>query len=133
MKVYDRGGPLHVPVDKNCLGRMLNVFGEPLDGCDALPQTEFRNILAAPPLCPMCCRRRRFRKPASRYRLFCPFVRGGKTGLFGGAGVGKTVLMMEFMHSVSASHHGVSVFAGVGERMREGHEFWHEMKMPRRC
>jgi len=60
--------------------------------------------------------------------LLCPFVKGGKTGLFGGAGVGKTVLMMEFMHAVSSLHRGVSVFAGVGERMREGHELWHEMK-----
>ena len=60
--------------------------------------------------------------------LLCPFVRGGKTGLFGGAGVGKTVLMMEFMHAISATMHGVSVFAGVGERMREGHEMWHEMQ-----
>jgi F-type H+-transporting ATPase subunit beta len=60
--------------------------------------------------------------------LLCPFVRGGKTGLFGGAGVGKTVLMMEFMHAVAGMHHGVSVFAGVGERIREGHELWHEMR-----
>jgi len=59
--------------------------------------------------------------------LLCPFVRGGKTGLFGGAGVGKTVLMMEFMHAVSVAMQGVSVYAGVGERMREGHELWHEM------
>jgi F-type H+-transporting ATPase subunit beta len=60
--------------------------------------------------------------------LLCPFVRGGKTGLFGGAGVGKTVLIMEFMHAVAALHKGVSVFAGVGERIREGHELWHEMQ-----
>jgi len=60
--------------------------------------------------------------------LLCPFVRGGKTGLFGGAGVGKTVLIMEFMHAIVALHRGVSVFAGVGERIREGHELWHEMR-----
>jgi len=60
--------------------------------------------------------------------LLCPFVRGGKTGLFGGAGVGKTVLIMEFMHAIVALHQGVSVFAGVGERIREGHELWHEMQ-----
>jgi F-type H+-transporting ATPase subunit beta len=60
--------------------------------------------------------------------LLCPFVRGGKTGMFGGAGVGKTVLIMEFMHSVATLHKGVSVFAGVGERIREGHELWHEMR-----
>ena len=60
--------------------------------------------------------------------LLCPFVRGGKTGLFGGAGVGKTVLIMEFMHAIVHLHQGVSVFAGVGERIREGHELWHEMQ-----
>jgi F-type H+/Na+-transporting ATPase subunit beta len=60
--------------------------------------------------------------------LLCPFVRGGKTGLFGGAGVGKTVLIMEFMHAVATLHKGVSVFAGVGERIREGHELWHELR-----
>ena len=60
--------------------------------------------------------------------LLCPFVRGGKTGLFGGAGVGKTILLMEFMHSIIQLHQGISVFAGVGERIREGHELWHEMK-----
>jgi len=59
--------------------------------------------------------------------LLCPFVRGGKTGLFGGAGVGKTVLIMEFMHAIAELHKGVSVFAGVGERIREGHELWKEM------
>lgn len=128
MTVYDRGAPLHVPVDPSCLGRMLNVFGEPLDGGSALPATAYHNILAQPPLLSDTL-------PASKILetgikvidLLCPFVRGGKTGLFGGAGVGKTVLMMEFMHAVSSSIQGVSVYAGVGERMREGHELWHEM------
>jgi F-type H+-transporting ATPase subunit beta len=129
MPVYDRGGPLHVPVHPSCLGRMLNVFGEPLDGAGTLPAESFRDILHNPP-------------PLSRVQpatsllptgikvidLLCPFVRGGKTGLFGGAGVGKTVLMMEFMQAVGSILHGVSVFAGVGERMREGHELWHEMR-----
>ncbi|MGB9151650.1 MAG: F0F1 ATP synthase subunit beta [Alphaproteobacteria bacterium] len=129
MQVKDLGGPLHVPVDKNCLGRMLNVFGEPLDGGDALPPTEFRNILAAPPLLVDILPPTQIQETGIKaIDLLCPFVRGGKTGLFGGAGVGKTVLMMEFMHAVSAGQHGVSVFAGVGERMREGHELWHEMK-----
>ena len=128
MTVYDRGAPLHVPVDVSCLGRMLNIFGEPLDGGANLPNERFRNILAPPPLLSETL-------PASQILetgikvidLLCPFVRGGKTGLFGGAGVGKTVLMMEFMHAVSNSMQGVSVYAGVGERMREGHELWHEM------
>lgn len=129
MAVYDTGAPLHVPVDKQYLGRLLNIFGEPLDGLPELPQLEFRNIHA---------------KPAALYEttgisgiletgikvidLLCPFVKGGKTGLFGGAGVGKTVLVMEFIHAVSTIHQGVSVFAGVGERIREAHELWKEMQ-----
>ena len=129
MKVHDRGGPLHVPVDKGCLGRMLNVFGEPLDGLAPLPAKEFRNILSSPPrLADVLPPTQMLETGIKVIDLLCPFVRGGKTGLFGGAGVGKTVLMMEFMHSVSTALHGVSVFAGVGERMREGHELWHEMK-----
>jgi F-type H+-transporting ATPase subunit beta len=128
MPVYDRGAPLHVPVHPSCLGRMLNVFGEALDGGPALPSETYRNILALPPLLSDTL-------PASQILetgikvidLLCPFVRGGKTGLFGGAGVGKTVLMMEFMHAVSSAMQGVSVYAGVGERMREGHELWKEM------
>ncbi len=128
MPVYDRGDALNVPVDPACLGRMLNVFGDPLDGGEPLPAKLFRNILSAPPLLSETL-------PASQILetgikvidLLCPFVRGGKTGLFGGAGVGKTVLMMEFMHAVSTAMQGVSVYAGVGERMREGHELWHEM------
>ena len=129
MKVHDRGGPLHVPVDRSCLGRMLNVFGEPLDGIAPLPAKEYRNILAAPPkLSDVLPPTKMLETGIKVIDLLCPFVRGGKTGLFGGAGVGKTVLMMEFMHSVSSAMRGVSVFAGVGERMREGHELWHEMQ-----
>jgi F-type H+-transporting ATPase subunit beta len=128
MPVFDSGKPLQIPVDPSCLGRMLNVFGEPLDGGPTVPATDFRNILTAPPALSSTL-------PASQILetgikvidLLCPFVRGGKTGLFGGAGVGKTVLMMEFMHAVSTAMQGVSVYAGVGERMREGHELWHEM------
>lgn len=129
MPVFDRGAPLHVPVDPGCLGRMLNVFGEPLDGGVALPEHEFRNILAAPPALVDTLPPTQILETGIKViDLLCPFVRGGKTGLFGGAGVGKTVLMMEFMHAISATMHGVSVFAGVGERMREGHEMWHEMQ-----
>jgi F-type H+-transporting ATPase subunit beta len=128
MAVYDRGGPLHVPVDPACLGRMLNVFGEPLDGRAALPAREFRNVLAPPPSLPEILPPTQILETGIKViDLLCPFVRGGKTGLFGGAGVGKTVLMMEFMHAISAGMRGVSVFAGVGERMREGHELWHAM------
>ncbi|MCB1942015.1 MAG: F0F1 ATP synthase subunit beta [Candidatus Accumulibacter sp.] len=129
MPVFDRGAPLHVPVDPGCLGRMLNVFGEALDGGAPLADSDFRNVLAAPPALADTLPPIRILETGIKViDLLCPFVRGGKTGLFGGAGVGKTVLMMEFMHAVSAEMHGVSVFAGVGERMREGHEMWHEMQ-----
>ena len=129
MTVFDRGAPLHVPVDSQCLGRMLNIFGEPLDGLPPLPAQAFRNILSLPPPVSDILPPTQILETGIKViDLLCPFVRGGKTGLFGGAGVGKTVLMMEFMHAVSAALQGVSVFAGVGERMREGHELWHEMQ-----
>ena len=129
LPVFDTGAPLHVPVAPECLGRVVNVFGEPLDGLPPISTQQYRNIHGV-------------KRPLHEVRgaheilpvgikvidLLCPFVRGGKTGLFGGAGVGKTVLIMEFIHAVSAIHKGVSVFAGVGERIREGHELWHELR-----
>ena len=126
--VFDSGGPLRVPVSGKCLGRLLDVFGAPLDGGPPLAPGEFRDLLSPPPSL-------RETMPSSGILetgikvidLLCPFIRGGKTGLFGGAGVGKTVLIMEFMQAVASLHGGVSVFAGVGERIREGHELWHEM------
>jgi len=129
MPVYDTGAPLHVPVDKQYLGRLLNIFGEPLDGLPELPQQEFRNIHAKPvPLYETTGISGILETGIKVIDLLCPFVKGGKTGLFGGAGVGKTVLVMEFIHAVSAIHKGVSVFAGVGERIREAHELWQEMQ-----
>jgi F-type H+-transporting ATPase subunit beta len=129
LPVFDTGAPLQVPVHASCLGRLLNVSGDPLDGGPPLAHEAHRNILAPPP--PL-----HETRPASEVLetgikvidLLCPFIRGGRTGLFGGAGVGKTVLIMEFMHAIVTLHQGVSVFAGVGERMREGHELWHEMQ-----
>ena len=129
MPVYDSGGVLSVPVATACLGRLLDVFGEPLDGGDRLPDKERRPIVRPPPTLAET-------QPAEGVLatgikvidLLCPFVRGGKTGLFGGAGVGKTVLITEFMHAIVHLHQGVSVFAGVGERIREGHELWHDMR-----
>ena len=89
----------------------------------------FRNVLSPPgPLNESSASRERLETGIKVIDLLCPFIRGGKTGLFGGAGVGKTVLIMEFMHSIATLHHGVSVFAGVGERIREAHELWHEMR-----
>lgn len=136
MPVFDTGGPLQIPVTLDCLGRLLDIFGHPLDGGPALETTEFRPIVAAPiPLSEATGVGEILPTGIKVIDLLCPFVRGGKTGLFGGAGVGKTVLIMEFMHAIVRLHQGVSVFAGVGERIREGHELWHDMQdagvMPR--
>ncbi|MEQ1620528.1 MAG: F0F1 ATP synthase subunit beta [Methylococcales bacterium] len=129
MIIYDTGAPLQVPVSEQCLGRLLNIFGEPLDGKPALPQEQFRNIHAKPLPLPEAIGMSGILETGIKViDLLCPFVKGGKTGLFGGAGVGKTVLVMEFIHAVSAIHKGVSVFAGVGERIREAHELWQEMQ-----
>lgn len=129
MPVYDSGSSLHVPVAPDCLNRLLNVFGEPLDGGEPLPAREFRNVLAKPPaLYETRTVSEVLETGIKVIDLLCPFIRGGKTGLFGGAGVGKTVLIMEFMHAIVHLHQGVSVFAGVGERIREGHELWHDMR-----
>jgi F-type H+-transporting ATPase subunit beta len=129
MPVYDTGTPLHVPVTPECLGRVLNIFGEPLDGGPALKEQGYRNIHGEPiALYEVLGVSGALTTGIKVIDLLCPFVKGGKTGLFGGAGVGKTVLVMEFMHAISAIHSGVSVFAGVGERIREAHELWIEMQ-----
>ena len=127
--VYDTGAPLHVPVAPDCLGRLLNIFGEPLDDAPPLTKQGFRNVHGRPaPLQEAIGAGGVLETGIKVIDLLCPFVKGGKTGLFGGAGVGKTVLIMEFMHAIATLHRGVSVFAGVGERIREGHELWHEMQ-----
>ena len=129
MPVFDTGAPLHVPVSPDSLGRLLNLFGEPLDGGPPLARQTFRNILARPvPLHEAKGPSGILETGIKVIDLLCPFVKGGKTGLFGGAGVGKTVLIMEFMHAIVHLHQGASVFAGVGERIREGHELWREMQ-----
>jgi F-type H+-transporting ATPase subunit beta len=127
--VRDSGAPLHVPVARDCLGRLLNVFGEPLDGGAPLRAESWRNVHAGATALEHAKGLGDLLETGIKViDLLCPFIRGGKTGLFGGAGVGKTVLIMEFMHSVSKLHGGVSVFAGIGERIREGHELWHELR-----
>ncbi|MBK8992726.1 MAG: F0F1 ATP synthase subunit beta [Gammaproteobacteria bacterium] len=136
LPVFDSGGPLAVPVTPDCLGRLLDLFGNPLDGGAPLAASGTRPIVAAPgPLEEAIGVGEILPTGIKVIDLLCPFVRGGKTGLFGGAGVGKTVLVMEFMHAIVHLHRGVSVFAGVGERIREGHELWHDMQdagvMPR--
>jgi F-type H+/Na+-transporting ATPase subunit beta len=136
MPVFDSGGPLRIPVTSDCLGRLLDMFGAPLDGGPSLNGSEMRNIIAPPALLAETVPAEGILETGIKViDLLCPFIKGGKTGLFGGAGVGKTVLIMEFMHAIVSLHQGVSVFAGVGERIREGHELWHEMQdagvMPR--
>jgi F-type H+-transporting ATPase subunit beta len=126
--VFDGGSPLHVPVGPGCLGRMLDVFGDPLDGGAPVEAEDYRNIHAPLALGRAVAAQGVLRTGIKVIDLLCPFVRGGKTGLFGGAGVGKTVLIMEFMRAVAEIHAGVSVFAGVGERIREGHELWARLK-----
>ncbi|MCW9005347.1 MAG: F0F1 ATP synthase subunit beta, partial [Gammaproteobacteria bacterium] len=129
MPVYDTGAALHIPVSPDCLGRVLNIFGQPLDDKPPLKTQTFRNIHAAPATLAEATGNTDVLSTGIKViDLLCPFVKGGKTGLFGGAGVGKTVLIMEFMHAVAALHKGASVFAGIGERMREAHELWHEMQ-----
>ena len=129
LDVYDTGAPIQLPVSPKCLGRLLNVFGQPLDDDPTLPAEGYRNILTRPiPLYESSTKREVLETGIKVIDLMCPFIRGGKAGLFGGAGVGKTVLIMEFMHSVATLHRGVSVFAGVGERIREAHELWRGMQ-----
>lgn len=127
--LFDSGGPLRIPVTPDCLSRMLDMFGAPLDGHPPLETTEMRNIIALPAKLSETVPATGILESGIKViDLLCPFIKGGKTGLFGGAGVGKTVLIMEFMHAIVHLHQGVSVFAGVGERIREGHELWHEMR-----
>jgi F-type H+/Na+-transporting ATPase subunit beta len=129
MPVFDTGASLRVPVAPDCVGRLLNLFGEPLDGGPPLTSGASRNILARPlPLHESKGASGVLETGIKVIDLLCPFVKGGKTGLFGGAGVGKTVLIMEFMHAIVHLHRGMSVFAGVGERIREGHELWRGMQ-----
>ncbi len=129
MPIYDLGGPLKIPVSPDCLGRLLDIFGKPLDGKPPLAASEYHAIHGKPaPLDQALGVSGVLETGIKVIDLLCPFVKGGKTGLFGGAGVGKTVLVMEFMHAIAAIHQGVSVFAGVGERIREAHELWHEME-----
>ncbi len=129
MEAVDTGSPIEVPVGEECLGRIFNLLGEPQDNMPAPQDVQYRPI----------------HRPAPGYEdqesateiletgikvvdLICPYAKGGKIGLFGGAGVGKTVLLMELIHNFAKEHGGISVFTGVGERTREGNDLYHEMK-----
>jgi F-type H+-transporting ATPase subunit beta len=126
--VTDTGAPVSVPVGEKVLGRLFNVIGQPIDN---KPQVEGAPTLPihreAPPFSEQATQAQVFETGIKSIDLLAPFIRGGKVGLFGGAGVGKTVLMQELIHNVAKAHGGYSVFAGVGERVREGNDLYHEM------
>lgn len=128
--VSDTGGPLTAPAGEAVLGRMINVTGEPIDGGERFgPQVPRRPIHRPPPaLKSQRSGAEVFQTGIKIIDLLAPLARGGKAATFGGAGVGKTVLIMELIHSTVEHYAGISVFAGVGERSREGHELWLELK-----
>ena len=129
LAVENTGAPITVPVGEKTLGRILDVLGNPVDEAGPIDASETRPIHAKAPT---------FEEQASSSELLetgikvidllCPFVKGGKAGLFGGAGVGKTIIVMELIRNIATEHTGYSVFAGVGERTREGNDLYHEMK-----
>jgi F-type H+-transporting ATPase subunit beta len=128
-EAIDTGGPLKMPVGKCILGRVFNVLGEPVDGKGPVQAEEFRSIHSAPPTFEnLVPKSEVFETGIKVIDLLAPFVRGGKTGLFGGAGLGKTVIIQELIARVATKHGGFSVFAGVGERTREGNDLWLEMQ-----
>jgi len=128
MKAIDLGEPISVPVGKQTLGRVLGVLGEPVDGKGPV-ETDKRMPIhrEAPPLVDQSTESEMFETGIKVVDLLEPYTKGGKTGLFGGAGVGKTVIIMELINNVALQHGGFSVFAGVGERTREGNDLWVEM------
>jgi F-type H+/Na+-transporting ATPase subunit beta len=124
------GGPIKVPVGEAVLGRIFNVIGDPVDEGEAIPaDTERWSIhRSAPSFEEQSTKTEMFETGIKVVDLLAPYSKGGKVGLFGGAGVGKTVIIMELIHNVAFKHSGYSVFAGVGERTREGNDLYHEMK-----
>ncbi|HRY27939.1 MAG TPA: F0F1 ATP synthase subunit beta [Candidatus Moranbacteria bacterium] len=129
MEVIATGAPINVPVGQNTLGRMFNLLGEAIDGKENLKNPETLPIhRAAPKFSEQSTEAQIFETGIKVIDLICPFVKGGKVGLFGGAGVGKTVVIQELIRNIAQEHGGFSVFAGVGERTREGNDLYHEMK-----
>ena len=129
MEVLDTGSPISVPVGAPTLGRIFNVLGEAIDGKEA-PKVK-KNLpihRAAPEFTEQATKVEILETGIKVIDLICPVLKGGKVGLFGGAGVGKTVVIQELIHNIASNHGGYSVFAGVGERTREGNDLYHEMK-----
>ena len=128
-KAVDTGGPITVPVGEECLGRIFNLLGEPVDDQPAPPTKERWPIHRDPPSYEEQQNTTEILETGIKVvDLICPYAKGGKIGLFGGAGVGKTVLIMELINNVAKQHGGLSVFTGVGERTREGNDLYNEMK-----
>ena len=130
MAVVDTGQPITVPVGEAALGRILNVLGEPVDEGEPIPSTAERWPIhrETPKFVDLEPKTEVFETGIKVIDLIAPFVKGGKIGLFGGAGVGKTVIIQELIHNVAMGHGGRSVFCGVGERTREGNDLYLEMK-----
>ena len=129
MTVNNTGAPISVPVGQKTLGRIMNVLGEPIDEAGPIDTDETMSIhREAPKFTDLSPATELLETGIKVIDLICPFAKGGKVGLFGGAGVGKTVNMMELIRNIAIEHSGFSVFAGVGERTREGNDFYHEMK-----
>ncbi len=128
LKVTDTGAPIAVPVGREVLGRIMNVIGEPIDERGAIPSKTQRAIhQPAPDFVDQSTKTEILVTGIKVIDMLAPYVKGGKVGLFGGAGVGKTVLIMELINNIAKAHGGFSVFAGVGERTREGNDLYHEM------
>ncbi|NMH66814.1 F0F1 ATP synthase subunit beta [Shewanella salipaludis] len=129
LEVANSGSPISVPVGTATLGRIMNVLGEPIDEAGPIGEEERYEIhRAAPSYEDQSSTTELLETGIKVIDLVCPFAKGGKVGLFGGAGVGKTVNMMELINNIAKAHSGLSVFAGVGERTREGNDFYYEMK-----
>ncbi len=130
MKAYDTGEPISVPVGPETLGRLINVIGDGIDGLGTEIKTKQRYAIHrhSPKFENLTTKQEMFETGIKVIDLLEPYTKGGKTGLFGGAGVGKTVIIQELIHNIAKQHGGYSVFAGVGERTREGNDLWLEMK-----
>jgi F-type H+-transporting ATPase subunit beta len=129
MKAIDSGGPIKVPVGPETIGRLINIIGKPIDGLGPIKAKTFYPIhRPAPEFSDLTTQKEMFETGIKVIDLLEPYTKGGKTGLFGGAGVGKTVLILELIHNIAKHHGGYSVFGGVGERTREGNDLWLEMK-----
>jgi F-type H+-transporting ATPase subunit beta len=128
MEAIDTGGPITVPVGRACLGRIFNVVGDPIDGKGSVnAEKRYPIHRPAPPFEEQSTEVQVFETGLKVIDLIAPFTKGGKVGVFGGAGVGKTVIIMELIRNIAAEHGGFSVFCGVGERTREGTQLYHEM------